>query len=554
MQKLKQIIVLAFIGFGFNQLHAQTTILDETLMTAQSFNTFTAVSVTGGQEWDYSSQYGAICSGFFNSQSNANEDWLISPEMDLTQINNVKLTFSHARGPESMVNVGVAQGWYKAFATDGYTGNPSTTAWVELTGLNQNITQGWQYVSSGALAIPGSAISSQSRIAFRYMSSATQSATWEIKNVKVTGDAVGMESFKITNWNTEWLGCTQFGPTNENQQVSNVAAAMLTMNSDIYCLQEVINTPSHPSIQAIVTLLGSDQWGGAIVPTNTGDCNQRQGIIYKKSRVQVVNSLEMSGGNSAQGNSYYYNWTNGRYPALYNVNFIAGGTLVPVSLVNIHAKAEGDGASSYTRRKGGSEGLKGILDGAGYNTKNVIIIGDFNDYLIGTTSNSCNCSVSPFKNIMDDTSHYTGITKDIIDEDTNWGTHPIIENIIISNELTDNYVSASAAQEVELPGTINNYYNSTSDHLPVSAVFQFSTLSSPEYSENIWTVYPNPVKYELNINGLDLANETDTAIYDITGRQVFSEKVSQNSVNVSSLPSGIYILKIGNKSGKFVKE
>jgi hypothetical protein len=303
-----------------------------------------------------------------------------------------------------------------------------------------------------------------------------------------------------------------------------------------------------------VSQLGSEQWGGAIAPSNTGDCTQRQGIIYKKSAVQFISASQMSSGSSSQGNTYYYNWSSGRYPALYNVNLIAGNTLIPVSFVNVHSKAEDGNAMSYTRRLGGAIGLKTVLDGTNYNTRNLIIIGDFNDYLTGTSSEACNCSVSPYSNFMDDESNYTGITSAITDVDTRFGTRPIIEHIIISDELADNYVANSAAQEVSVPQGIFNYYNTTSNHLPVSARFQFSTLGTTEYTENFWTIYPNPVKDQLNISIADSVNNTNTEIYDLTGRKMLSEKLSNNSVNVSALPTGIYILKMGNRSRKFVKE
>lgn len=561
MQKLnKFFILLAFIGFRVSLLHAQTTILDQTFLTQESFNTFTPVSVSGTQNWNFREIYGAVCSGFTGGQSYENEDWLISPIMNLSESNDVQLTFSHTRGSAAVMNAGVALGWYKAFATANYTGDPLTTQWIELEGLNQNITTAWQYVSSGNLVIPNVARSANSRIAFRYISSATESATWEIKNVRVTAvsgtNPVSDVVFKVTNWNTEWLGCTEFGPTDETLQINNVVAAMLAMNSDVYCIQEISNTVANPTIETLVSLLGSDQWGGTIVPSNTGDCNQRQGIIYKKSKVQFVNAAQLSSGSAAQGNTYYYNWSSGRYPALYTVNFIAGNVLIPVSLINIHAKAEDDNAMSYTRRQGGSEGLKTILDGANYNTKNLIVIGDFNDYLTGTSSSACQCTVSPYNNFMEDTSHYTGITRNIIDVDTRWGTRPIIENIIISDELTDNYVANSVAQNVNVRQTISNYYNTTSNHLPVTASFQFSTLSTPEnaYTANSLTVYPNPVKDVLNVSTTGLLNDTVTAIYDLTGRQVLYGKLSENTINVSTLPTGIYILKIDNRIAKFVKQ
>src|SRR6187402_2556799 len=187
MQKqIKWIIVLVFTGFYLSPLQAQTTILEQSLLTQESFNTFTLASVTGDQNWYGSTTYGAVCSGYAAGQSYENEDWLVSPVMDLSQTDNVQLTFSHTRGNAAVMNVGVTEGWYKVFATANFTGDPATTAWIELQGLNQNIATAWQYVPSGTLVIPDAAKSAYSRIAFRYISSAAQSATWEIKNVKVT--------------------------------------------------------------------------------------------------------------------------------------------------------------------------------------------------------------------------------------------------------------------------------------------------------------------------------------------------------------------------------
>ncbi|MGK4568354.1 hypothetical protein [Flavobacterium sp. 3HN19-14] len=145
-------------------------------------------------------------------------------------------------------------------------------------------------------------------------------------------------------------GLHDIGPTDETLQVNNIAAAMLAMNSDIYCIQEITNTVANPSIATLVSLLGSDVWEGRIVPGNTDECDQRQAIIYKKAKVQFVSASQLSSGGASQGNSYYYNWTSGRFPALYNLNLLAGNNVIPVAVINIHAKAEDDVAASYTRR------------------------------------------------------------------------------------------------------------------------------------------------------------------------------------------------------------
>ncbi|MFP9114710.1 T9SS type A sorting domain-containing protein [Flavobacterium sp. RHBU_3] len=554
---MKTLIMLVAL-LGISLLHAQTTILNETMLTESSFNTFTPVSVTGAQTWSFSSSYGAVCSGYSGGQNYANEDWLVSAPIDLSGMDNVQLTFSHTRGNAAVMNVGVTEGWYKVYATANYTGDTATTTWTELTGLNQNVATAWQYISSGSLTIPDAAKSANTRIAFKYICSDTQSATWEIKNIKVTGDVqVNPETntlFTITNWNAEWLGCPDYGPDDEALQLQNVANAMLLMDSDIYCLQEIINTPTITTVASLVALMGSSEWDGTIVPADTGYCNQRQAIIYKKSKVQLVSSLQLSSGNYAQGGSYYYNWSSGRYPAVYNVNLVSGSNLVPVTLVNIHAKAE-DNYNSYTRRMGASEALKTILDGTSYNTKNVILIGDYNDYLIGTQStNQCSCDVSSFQNFMDDTTNYTALTQNITSATSGWDPHPVIENIIISNELVGNYVANSVAQEVTVPQNITSYYSTTSDHLPISASFTFPTLATPQFSTNPFTLYPNPVKDVLYVNTDASLNNYAVAVYDYTGRQVLSGSISNNSINVSSLPTGIYIMKIANTTAKFVKE
>jgi hypothetical protein len=198
-----------------------------------------------------------------------------------------------------------------------------------------------------------------------------------------------------------------------------------------------------------------------------------------------------------------------------------------------------------------------ILDGTSYNSKNLILIGDFNDYLIGTTSDACACTLSPYKNFVDDEVNYNSITKNMVDVNQTWGTHPIIENIIISNELSTNYVSSSTAQEAAIVQNISNYYNTTSNHLPVSATFQFSVLGTPEYTytqKSLLSIYPNPVKEELQFDMAGLEDNAIAQIFDLTGRQMSCRQIDVNTVSVTSLPTGIYILKVGNRSGKFVKE
>ena len=67
-------------------------------------------------------------------------------------------------------------------------------------------------------------------------------------------------------------------------------------------------------------------------------------------------------------------------------------------------------------------------------------------------------------------------------------------------------------------------------------------------------IYPNPVKDELRIKNEEL-RIGNVEIYDLTGKQIVNDQwLNGQSINVSALPAGIYILKIGDKRGKFIKE
>ena len=69
------------------------------------------------------------------------------------------------------------------------------------------------------------------------------------------------------------------------------------------------------------------------------------------------------------------------------------------------------------------------------------------------------------------------------------------------------------------------------------------------------SIYPNPVKFELKIENAELKIGETVVIYDITGKITVNCQLSTvNSIDVSHLSSGVYFLKIGNKTAKFVKE
>ncbi|MBX3164407.1 MAG: T9SS type A sorting domain-containing protein [Bacteroidetes bacterium] len=70
-------------------------------------------------------------------------------------------------------------------------------------------------------------------------------------------------------------------------------------------------------------------------------------------------------------------------------------------------------------------------------------------------------------------------------------------------------------------------------------------------------VYPNPVNEILNV-GLEMINKkaVEIFVYDVLGREVIHNSTFNihHSIDVRGLKSGMYFLKIGNQTQKFVKE
>ena len=160
--------------------------LNETLLTEGSYASFLTYSAEGDLEWHWDDRYGAVMSGYQDNVSYANLDWLISPEIDLSNSIDPVLVFDHARGPESSMQVGVEEGYYTVWVIGDYgAGNdPIQYPKLEITGVNHPTVK-WQYVSSGELSIPLNLRSDKVRIGFKYISADGASATWEIKNVIV---------------------------------------------------------------------------------------------------------------------------------------------------------------------------------------------------------------------------------------------------------------------------------------------------------------------------------------------------------------------------------
>ena len=152
---------------------------------SSTFANWTKYSVIGSQVWSLST-FGnpapcASISGYSGGNQN-NEDWLISPSIDFTGKNSGKLIFDSA-------NKYTGNALVVLISTNYTAGAPSTATWTTVNATLAPPNGSFTWTSSGNTDI-SSIVANQSnvRIAFKYTSTTSAAATWEVDNIKVTGN------------------------------------------------------------------------------------------------------------------------------------------------------------------------------------------------------------------------------------------------------------------------------------------------------------------------------------------------------------------------------
>ena len=153
--------------------------------SSNNLDNWTVVNVTGEQEWEIT-PYGnpapsAKVSGY-SGGNNVNEDWLITSSIDLSSLSTAILNFQSVvryNGPSLEV-----------FASSDYNGgDPSSDGnWTELSVILDTDSSSWSsWTDSGNVDL-SSYTGGNVYIAFKYTSTTSGSATYEIDNVLVVGE------------------------------------------------------------------------------------------------------------------------------------------------------------------------------------------------------------------------------------------------------------------------------------------------------------------------------------------------------------------------------
>lgn len=364
----------------------------------------------------------------------------------------------------------------------------------------------------------------------------------------------------VVSWNIEFFGAPfASGPADKDLQETNVKIILGWLNADLFGLLEVVDTMR---LRRVVDFLGNAEFGFVIAPYCSGNSSgtgngwlngQKQAFIYRKSVFSNISARGLMR-NSAPANT---NWASGRFPYMFSATATINGTSKNVNFILIHGKA-GSTQDDYLKRAGGCIELKDTLD-AFFSTTNNYIIGDFNDAL--HTSIYTGASTSSYQAIVSDSTdadHYKSITLSLgVAGQSSMINFPnVIDNHIISNEVTPIYFPGSAQIKTDVTSVVADYVtaHNTSDHYPVMSKYNLAGVITGIQQVNPNTlgvkVSPNPFLEMISITATKTLTNATVQLLNAQGQLIGQREYS--TINRGStiqpefrvLQKGIYFLQV----------
>jgi hypothetical protein len=361
----------------------------------------------------------------------------------------------------------------------------------------------------------------------------------------------GDETLDIATWNIEWFGDAENGLNDLERQFNNVKAIIEQSGIDIWGVQEIANPDQFARLlgelgEEFDGFLGTELWYGQ---------RQNVGFIYRTSVITRRSQRHIM---------QNYGWEfAGRPPLEMRADVSLPDTSFSATFIVFHAKAM-SGMQDWERRDEASRRLKFFLDYSGEYNDALFLKGDYNDMVLSSTVSG---QPSPYRNFVQDPANYRVLTTEAESAGMiSWcsrrpgdcSTGSMIDHITVTRHVFPYYVEGSALPYTELLGAVHNYRFSTSDHLPVTAHFEFSTTTSA--SEMAWydgatsvaAPYPNPTTGTLTIPlALSSPTAVQVRVVDLLGRTVamrddgiLTAGTHELGVDLSQVAAGVYVVQV----------
>lgn len=286
------------------------------------------------------------------------EAHLITPTLNLSEAEAVTLSFKHTH----KFGTNLAEE-FTLWVTNNYQGSYTASSWQELTIDSYASNNDWNFVDV-SITVPLSKVGANTAFCFRYISTASNNGTWEVKNLHIESSCpesndppvalpiIGDGRLKICaqnlqnyyyNYNT---GRGDYTPEQFAEKTRKIVDAMLWVDADIYAFCEleakpIILTQLADSMNARVEGTPyaaaaddiDDDWNESC------NCNLKSGFIYRTDKVRPI-------GSSAPSFTANYYKNTMRVQAFEE---LSSGERLTLSMNHFKAKDSSDDAGNGTR-------------------------------------------------------------------------------------------------------------------------------------------------------------------------------------------------------------
>jgi endonuclease/exonuclease/phosphatase family metal-dependent hydrolase len=252
-------------------------------------------------------------------------------------------------------------------------------------------------------------------------------------------------------WNLNWFQDRERGPADDARQFAEVRDILERTHADLIALQEVASEAGFERLR--------DQLHGYDGVLARYDAPQKIALLWSTGVFELRASRLLTGLRDA-----------GRPPLEVVLRALSGESELIVCV--IHAKAE-TSASSYAQRFEFASGLKAHfdLDPARQGAAQVVVIGDYNDLLLGSLTPG---EPSPYRAFIEDRA-YAAPTLVLNREragEASYAWGPTVDHVVVRDRGGRDVVDSGQAIVLrdELIAEIPDFVTAVSDHFPVSVV------------------------------------------------------------------------------------
>lgn len=334
--------------------------------------------------WDWDGSYNCAVA----SRSGAHVGYLITPALNMTGAQSVSLMFEHTHK-----FAGVPAEELTLWVTDDYQGSYDASSWEQLIISTYATNNDWKFVSA-TINVPVASVGANTAFAFKYMSTASDNAKWEIKNLNIISECpgggglvppvdlpnVGDGRLKIFAQNVQnyYYHYDNYESTRANYDEAAFIAktrkminAMLMVNADIFALCEVEAQPivlaqladsMNARVEGSPYTAVSD---GIDVAWDSYDNNIKSGFIYRNDKVKPY-------GQNYPASSWEYYQNTMRIQAFEE---LATGERFTLAMNHFKAKT-GDGGAET--RINNANHLVSALNSYKVQDPDILILGDLN--------------------------------------------------------------------------------------------------------------------------------------------------------------------------------